>query len=216
MIHPDETERKAAVRTLQQALRVASELGARGIDTGPGSMNPTGPWNPHPDNWNLELREQLIKSLKECAKAAEDHQVYLSLEGHQLVVLEDEDVTKAVLDAVDSPWVRSDLDPANWITLKTIFKTGEAIDRMFDVLGKHIVSGHAKDIMITNAHTLHLPTTAPGKGMLDFTTYIRRMHELDPEYPLIVEGTSEADLPEVSAFLHRTAEALGIQVIGVE
>ena len=216
LIHSDETERKKAVRTVQEALRVAGDIGARGIDTGPGSMDPTGPWNPHPDNWSQRSREQLIKSLTECTKAAEDNQVYLSLEGHQLVVLENEDVTKEILDAVDSPWVRSDLDPANWITLKTVYRTGEALDRIFDVLGKHIVSGHAKDIILTNAHTLHLPTCAPGTGMLDFKTYIRRMEELDPEYPLITEGTQESELPAVSEFLHRTAAELGVEVIGPE
>ncbi len=213
LIHPDETERKQAVRTVQAALRVAGDIGARGIDTGPGSMDPTGPWNPHPDNWSQRSREQLIKSLRECVTAAEDNQVYLSLEGHQLVVLENEDVTKEILDAVASPWVRSDLDPANWVTLKTVYWTGEYIDRIFDVLGNHIVSGHAKDILLTNAHTLHLPTCAPGKGMLDFKTYIRRMHALDPEYPLITEGAREDELPAVSDFLHQTAAALGIEVL---
>ena len=213
LIHPDETERKRAVRTVQEALRVAGDIGSRGIDTGPGSMDPTGPWNPHPDNWSQRSRDQLIKSLRECAKAAADNQVYLSLEGHQLVVLENEDVTKEILDAVDSPWVRSDLDPANWVTLKTVYWTGEYIDRIFDTLGHHIVSGHAKDVTLTNAHTLHLPTCAAGKGMLDFKTYIRRMDALDPEYPLIVEGAQESELPEVSDLLHRTAAELGIQVI---
>jgi len=214
LIHPDETQRRQAVRVLQQALKIAGDLGARGIDTGPGSINPTGPWNPHPDNWNLESRQQLIKSLKESASAAEDNQVYLSLEGHQLVVLENERVTKEILDAVGSPWVRSDLDPANWITLKTIFRTDEAIHQMFDVLGEHIVSGHAKDVTITNAHTLHLPTASVGKGMLDFKTYLRRMEDLNPDYPLIVEGSSEAELPEASTLLHRTAQELGIDIIG--
>lgn len=213
LMQPDETIRKKAARTLQEALRVAGELGARGIDTGPGSMSPTGPWNPHPDNWNPKLLEQLIKSLKECVKAAEDNQVYLSLEGHQLVCLESAEVTKMVLDEVKSEWVRSDLDPANWITLKTIYRTGEAIDHMFDVLGKHIVSGHVKDITIENRHTLYMPTCSAGKGLLDFAAYIRRMEALSPEYPLIVEGSSESELPEVSAFLHKTAEGLGIKVL---
>ncbi|MCH2574582.1 sugar phosphate isomerase/epimerase [Candidatus Poribacteria bacterium] len=213
LIHPDETQRRQAVRTLQQALKIAGDLGARGIDTGPGSLNPNGPWNPHPNNWSLKSREQLIKSLKESASAAEDNQVYLSLEGHQLVVLEDERVTKIVLDAVDSPWVKSDLDPANWIQLKTIFTTGVAIDQMFDILGEHIISGHAKDITITNSHTLHLPTTSVGQGLLDFRTYLRRMEDLNPDYPLIVEGSSESELPEASAYLYRIADELGIDII---
>ncbi|MDA0744914.1 MAG: sugar phosphate isomerase/epimerase [bacterium] len=216
LLHPDESVRKEAVRTVQAALKMAGHLGARGIDTGPGSMSDVGPWHPHPENWRPKVREQLIKSLRECAKAAEDNQVYLSLEGHVLVVLESAKVSREVLDAVDSPWVRCDMDPANWITLKTVFRTGEAIEEMFDVLGKHIVSGHAKDITITPAHTLHLPTCSAGTGMLDFRTYLRRMEALDPEYPLIVEGSGEEELPEASAFLHRTADELGIEVRGLE
>ena len=50
LVTPDENARKEAVRTLQAALRLAGWLGARGIDTGPGSMNADGPWFPHPYN----------------------------------------------------------------------------------------------------------------------------------------------------------------------
>ncbi|NKB71750.1 MAG: TIM barrel protein [Candidatus Latescibacteria bacterium] len=213
LMAPDETVRRQAVRVVQEALRVAGDLGARGIDTGPGSLAPAGPWHPHGGNWDPEIKDQLIKSLQECAQAAADHGVYLSLEGHQVVVLDSAETTREVLDAVDSPWVRSDLDPANWITLKTVFNTGAAIDRMFDVLGHHIVSGHAKDISIAPSHIIHMPTDAPGTGQLDFSTYIRRMEALDPEYPLIVEGASTDQLPATSAFLHQTAADLGIAVL---
>jgi sugar phosphate isomerase/epimerase len=82
LVTPDESARREAVRTLQAALRLAGWMGARGIDTGPGSMNPSGPWFPHPDNWTEIARKQLVKSLKECRAAAEDAGIFLSLEGH--------------------------------------------------------------------------------------------------------------------------------------
>jgi sugar phosphate isomerase/epimerase len=121
LIHPDETTRRLAVRTLQAALRVASDLGARGIDTGPGSLSPDGPWAPHPGNWTAESRRQLVRSLKECAKPAADYGVYLSLEGHILVTLNSAAMVRDVLDEVGSPWIRSDLDPVNWIGLNEIY-----------------------------------------------------------------------------------------------
>src|SRR5262245_5155184 len=88
LVNTDEGRRREAVRTLQAALSLAGQMGARGIDTGPGSMSPDGPWFPHPDNWTPACRSQLVKSLKECVPAAEDAGVYVSLEGHQLVTLE--------------------------------------------------------------------------------------------------------------------------------
>ncbi len=212
LVHPDEAARATAVKTVQSALRLAGWLGARGIDTGPGSMNPRGPWFPHPDNWTASARRQLIRSLRECAAAAEDNGVYLSLEAHQLVTLQTPEITRDILDAVDSPWVKCDLDAANWITLDTAFTTGAAIDHMFDTLGRHIISGHAKDSRIQDKLTIHIDACSPGTGTLDFKTYLRRMEALDPSYPLIVEGASYEQWPAAATFLHQTARELGIRV----
>ncbi len=99
-------------------------------------MSPRGPWFPHPDNWTASARRQLVKSLKECVSAAQDANVYLCLEGHQLVTLESAAVTKAILDKVGSPWVRSDYDSANWITRETVFDTATVLNRDFDTLGQ--------------------------------------------------------------------------------
>src|SRR5438477_331205 len=59
LVTPDEAARRESVRTLQAALRLAKALRARAIDSGPGSMNPDGPWFPHPDNWTASARRQL-------------------------------------------------------------------------------------------------------------------------------------------------------------
>jgi sugar phosphate isomerase/epimerase len=213
LVTPDESARKEAVRTVQAALRLAGWLGARAIDTGPGSMNPAGPWFPHPDNWALAARKQLVRSLKECASAARDANVYLCMEGHQLVTLESAAVTREVLDEVGSTWVRSDYDSANWVTRQTVFDTTAALNHDFDTLGDHIYSAHAKDIWIENRLALHLQDGCPGKGRVDFATLFKRIEALSPEYPIIAEGNTTEELPEVSALFHRVAADLGITVL---
>ncbi|HEY3341155.1 MAG TPA: sugar phosphate isomerase/epimerase family protein, partial [Anaerolineae bacterium] len=214
LVTPDEAKRRDSVKTLQAALRLAGWMGARGIDTGPGSMHPDGPWFPHPENWTSTSRLQLVKSLKESAPVAEDSGVFLSLEGHQLVVLESAEVTRDILAEVDSPWVRSDYDSANWITRETVFNTSSAVNHHFDVLGKFIVSCHAKDIWIENRLALHLQDGCPGKGLMDFRTLFTRIEALSPDYPVIAEGNTTEELPQVSELFHRTAKELGINVIG--
>jgi sugar phosphate isomerase/epimerase len=213
MITPDETCRAEAMRTIPAALRLAGWMGARGIDTGPGSMNPDGPWYPHSDNYTAGARRQLVRTLQECAKAAEDAQVFLSLESHQLVTLKTPEITREVLDEVGSPWVTADYDSANWITLDTIFDTGAALDHHFDVLGPRVISCHAKDIWIENRLTLHLQDGCPGKGRMNFHTLFRRMQALSPELPVISEGNNTAELPAVSALFHRVAAELDIAVL---
>jgi len=213
LVTPDESRRRESVRTLQAALKLAREMGARGIDTGPGSMNPDGPWFPHPDNWTSTCRRQLVKSLKECDPIAEDTGVYLSLEGHQLVTLESAVVTREILDEVGSPWVRSDYDSANWITRETVYHTAAALERDFDTLSGHIVSCHAKDVWIENKLTLHLQDGCCGQGNVDFNTLFRRMEALNADYPVIAEGNSTEELPAVIALFHQTARDLGIRVL---
>ncbi len=216
LVTPDETVRRESVRTLQAALRLAGWLGARGIDTGPGSMNPTGPWFPHPDNWTPTARRQLVKSLREAAPAAADAGVFLSLESHQLVTLQTPEITRAILDEVNSPWVRCDYDSANWITLDTVFDTASALNHHFDLLGEYMVSCHAKDIWIENKLALHLQDGCPGKGTMDFRTLFRRMEALNPDYPVIAEGNSTAELPAVSALFHQIAQELDIRILAAD
>lgn len=213
LVTSDETARAQSVKVLQAALKLAGWMGARGIDTGPGSMNPAGPWFPHPDNWTPRAEVQLIKSLKECAQDAEDAGVFLSLESHSLVTPRTPEIAARILDAVDSPWVRCDYDSANWITLETIYDTTGALHAHFDLLGKHICSAHAKDIWVENKLAIHLQDGCPGQGVMDFATLFSRLEALDPDYPAIAEGNSTEELPAVGALFHATAKQLGIRVL---
>jgi sugar phosphate isomerase/epimerase len=213
LVTPDETHRAEAVRVLSGAIRLAGWMGCRGIDTGPGSMSPRGPWFPDPYNWTPPARTQLVKSLKECAPVAEDSGVFLSLEGHQLVTLESAEFTAEILDEVDSPWVKSDYDSANWITLKQVYDTAPAINHHFEVLGRHIVSCHAKDVWLEDKLAVHIQDGCPGVGHLDFRTVITRMEALSPEYPILPEGPVTEELPAVVALFRGLAAELGITIL---
>ena len=213
LVTPDESARADAVHTLIAALRLAGWLGARGVDTGPGSMSADGPWFPHPDNWTPQARVQLVKSLREAAQAAEDNGVYLSLEGHQLVTLESAAVTAEILDAVGSPWVKSDYDSANWVTRARVYDTTQALRDDFAALGRHIVSCHAKDIWIENRLALHLQDGCPGKGNMDFRTLFTLAEAISPDIPIIVEGAATDELEGVSALFQRIAAEAGIAML---
>lgn len=222
LIHPDETVRQPAVKTLQAALRIAGWLGSQSCHTGPGSLAQIGvrrsdwggAWDPHGGNWDPICREQLIKSLREVAPAAEEVGVFLGMEGHVLVTLNSAELTGAVLDEVGSPAIRCDLDPVNWLTLDTVFRSGPAIDHMCDVLGTHILNAHAKDIVVEKKLSLHLDERPAGQGILDWERFMRRVEAIGPERFLVVEHAAVEELPVVKAFLDRKAGDLGIRVLG--
>lgn len=216
LVTPDNTLREQEIRRLMNAIKVASWMEARAVDCGPGSISPDGPWFAHPDNWTTDAVDRLTDSLKKVAIVAEDMGVYLTIEGHQLVTLENATITAEVLDAVDSPYVRSIYDAANWIDRQTIFDTTQAINDDFDTLGKHIISAHAKDVWIENRHALHLQDGCPGKGILDFETLFTRLEALSPDYPLLVEGAVSDELEAVGQLFHKIADKLNIRVLDVD
>jgi sugar phosphate isomerase/epimerase len=201
LVHHDEAVRGEAVRTLRRALEVAGWLGSESIDTGPGSVSPEGPWAPDPYNFSDQAAEQLVRSLREAADAAEEHGVVLCLEGHQLVTTRSAQITRDVLDAVGSDWVKADFDPANWITLETIYDSGPAIEQMAAVLHDHIWSTHVKDVVLRSSMMVHIDHCPGGQGMLDIATQLRVVGEISPDAPVIVEATPAGDLPAVAALL---------------
>jgi sugar phosphate isomerase/epimerase len=222
LIHPDEAIRRPAVKTLQAALRIAGWLGSQSCHTGPGSMAQLGAkasdwggaWNPHPNNWDPMCKDQLIKSLKEAAPAAEDAGVVVGLEGHVLVTLNTAEIMRDVIDAVGSPAIRCDLDPVNWLTLDTVYKSGAAIDHMADVLGPRIFNAHAKDVVVENRLAIHIDERPAGQGILDYDRFMRRIEALGSDRFLVVEHAAVEELPAAKAFLDRKAAELGIAVNG--
>ena len=212
LVHPDAESRQRNVQVLGAGLRLAARLGAACIDTGPGSMSATGPWSPHADNWAPWAEANLTDSLGQASEVAAEVGVRIHLEGHQLVTLRDEVVTRRVVDAVGSRWVRVDMDPVNWITLDTYYDTGAAIDDMFDALGDRIGSGHSKDILLWDRHTLHLDTVTTGQGAIDHQRYMQRLEALDSDIYLMVEGCSIEDAPGVYKFLAEQATRAGVTI----
>ena len=213
LIHPDETVRAQAVKTLGAAVRLTKELGCRGTHTGPGSLNPKGAWFPHPYNWTAQAKDQLIKSLREVAPVAEECGTFVGMEGHLLVTLDSAETMAEVLGAVDSPMIRCDLDPVNWITRETVYNTGPAVRRMAETLGDFVIGGHAKDVIIEDRLVLHISECPAGLGLLDYDTFLPLVERLNPDYPLVVEHCSAEELPRISEFLHAKAADLGIPVL---
>lgn len=216
LVTSDNTFRQSEIKRLIKSIEIAGWLDARAVDFGPGSLSSDGPWFAHPDNWTSDARNRLVDSLKTVAQIAEANDVFLTIEGHQLVTLENAHITAEVLDAVASTHIRTVYDPANWISRETVYNTTMAIENDMDVLGRHIISAHAKDIWIENRHALHLQDGCPGQGIMDFETLFKRMEQLSPDYPVLVEGASTEELMDVGKLFHEIADKVNIHVLDVE
>jgi sugar phosphate isomerase/epimerase len=214
LIHSDESARTAAVRTLQHAIRVATDLGAAMVMTGPGSLNPRGPWWPHAENHSPAAEDRLVRSLREAVAACEVHGVPIALECHVTSTLDSAERVRRVVERVGSPWVRVNLDPVNFVRdLPTLFHTGQLLVELFDTLGPYILAAHVKDVYVEDRHVIHISEAAPGEGVFDFDTFFRRFEDLLPDGYAIVEHLPESRVPQAAAFVTHKLTTLGIPIV---
>lgn len=211
LVDPDERVRAAAVRTLREACRVAEQLGSPMVVTGVGTCDPTGDWSyaPHPDNYTTVTEERLIMALREAATGAEAYGRIIALEAHILTTLDSARRIRAIIDAVDSPAVKVNVDIVNMIgNVHDLYHLTDVIDTYFDLLGPHIACGHAKDIRIDKQFVLHLSECCPGDGIMDFATQFRRFNALQPNGYMFVEHLPREVVPHALAHLQQVAASL--------
>ena len=202
---------RAQIARLQEAVRVAADLGAPTVICGPGSHNPRGVYWPHRDNHAPEALEQLVAQLREAAKAAEHHGIAIALEPHIATALDTPERAREVIDAVGSPGVRVNLDPVNFVgDLRTLFDADALLHRVFGALADVAVSGHVKDVYAEERLVVHLSETVIGDGCFPIASYLQRFEQALPAGYLIVEHLPEELVAQAKAALDGLCTEHGI------
>jgi sugar phosphate isomerase/epimerase len=213
IISPDETVRREGVRIAQDIVRVGANLGAMMIGIRPTSLNPNGPWWPHPDNFSEATEARLIHSLREISSASERYGVPLALECHVTTTLDSPKSVKRIVEQVGSRWVKVNLDPINFIgDLRTAYNSTALIHDLFDTLGSYIIAAHIKDVCIEDLHVVHISETIPGEGIFDFDTFFQRFEALLPDGYGLIEHLPESQIPQAKDFVMQKLQMLGIAI----
>lgn len=188
LVCPDDVHRKKGIRAVQRLCGITRRLGAQTLYVRPGSLNPAGPWTPHPHNTSPSTIDRLVDSLKEICQVAEAQGVQLAIEGHVVSPLETPRRVHEVIHAVGSSALGFNADPVNLIgSLADAWDTAVFMESLFNILGDHTVAGHAKDIAVGNGLVLHLDEAAPGDGLLDHAAFLRLFEKASPDAFLLIE-----------------------------
>ena len=213
----DSTERAEGIRAMQHMCKVTRWLGAGNLYVRPGSLNESGSWYAHPDNFKPETFDTLVVSLKQVCAAAESEGVMLAVEGHVLSMLDTPERIVELIDAVGSDTLRFNMDPVNFVgSLREAYDTTTLVNHLFDVLGKYTICGHAKDFFIENKLVLHIEETVIGEGILDQKTFLLRFEECCPGGYVQIEHLPEDKIPAARAALYNVGAEAGITWIGLD
>lgn len=217
LVERDAARQREHLASLREAIRVAAAAGCVPVIIGAGSLNPAGCWLPHPENFSEETLDRLINNLREAVKPAEDAGLLLGLECHTLTALRNAETARLVLDAVKSPALRVHLDPVNWITWETAYRSGEATSRMFEVLGPdRLLGAHSKGFVVEDRLLLHMSETATGTAgdLFDHSSLIQLAAQMPGDFYVVIEHLRREEMPAARDHMVRTAERLGVAFEG--
>lgn len=105
------------------------------------------------------------------------------------------------------------MDVCNGVNSPTRFyRNADFIRECFQKLGRWIASCHAKDLAWIPEMNVHFVEVVPGRGQIDYTTYLRELARLPVDAPLMLEHLkTPAEYDEGREYIRGTGAQAGIQ-----
>jgi sugar phosphate isomerase/epimerase len=203
MIDPDLIRRREGLRRLSVLASVSKRMGTSIITLCTGTRDPTDMWRRHADNDLPDAWDDLVSSMQQALRIAEDHQVTLAFEPEVANVVDSAVKARRLLNEMRSSWLRVVMDPANLFHSGTLSKMRETLDEAFELLGDQIVIAHAKDL----SHDGEAGHEAAGTGRLDYDQYLLLLRQASFDGPLILHSLSESQVDQSVSFLRRKLAA---------
>jgi sugar phosphate isomerase/epimerase len=211
VVPPEPDKRKAARAFVCDRLALADEVGARCAITYIGSMAPASDYEPHPDNLGPKGFDAFVDCAREIIDTVKPKRAKFCLEMMQWELPDSPEILLKLIKAIDRPAFAAHLDPVNLIVSpRQYYDTGALICRCFELVGQWIVSAHGKDITLGSKLSLHLDEVIPGRGMLDYRTYLGMLEGTG--VPIMLEHLSDAEYPEARDHLKSVGHSLGIDI----
>jgi len=215
LIHPDTAKRRDILKKIVTKFEDAEKIGGAMVATVSGSCDPVYLINPHPDNWTPETWKLLVASVNQILNDTAGMQVTLGMEAQITTNLDGPKAHRRLIDDVGDDRCRVNLDPTNMVSLATYFHTTDLLNECFDLLGESIMGCHAKDTFILpDKQTIHVQEVCPGKGVMDYETYLVRMSRLKWPRAIFPEHIEPEEYPEADAYIKRIAGKVGVGIYG--
>jgi sugar phosphate isomerase/epimerase len=194
LMDADPGKRKENLEKVTDGLALAEEIGARCCVDIAGSFNPTSWFGPHPDNFSRMHFDASVENARRIIDAVKPTRTHFCYEMMGWAHPHDVESCLKLLRAVDRKGFAVHLDPCNLINSPHKFYDNTALlNECFDKLGRWIVSCHAKDLVWDVEMNIHFREVAPGKGTLDYATFLKRLARLPQQPPLMLEHMPNAE-----------------------
>ncbi len=220
ILHTEERARQENLKYLARCIEIADRIGCRMVGTITGSRNPEGnKWSDnyavHPDNWTLETWKLTVSGIRQILKDTAGMKAALGMEAQITTNLDGPVAHRNLMEDVGDARCKVNLDPTNMVYLSNHFHTTELLNQCFDLLGEDIYGCHAKDSYVApHTQTVYVQEVCPGRGSLDYETYLVRLSRLKWPRSLLPEHFPSDQNPEAYAYIRQIAAKVGVKILG--
>ncbi len=212
-IHPDEVQRQRNNRYVAEQCEAAERVGCTMVTTHTGTCATESPVAPHRDNWTRETWRKSVAAIRQILKDSAGCTVPLGIEAVNMTAMNNPRAHLRLIEEIGDPRVKVCLDPVNMLHIGNYFRTTELIEECFDLLGPHIIAAHAKDsLTLPNRMTMYMTEVPPGKGLVDYETYLCGLSRLRQPVTLIIEHIPDEEYAGAKRFIEHTADRLGVGI----
>jgi len=176
----DKSERFRNVDIFKQGLNHAKKLGVGIVGTETTHLDINATASEREKVYSL-LRDSVLRMVEEAEKVG----VYVGIEPVAEHTLNTPELTRRLLDEVNSTQLKVIFDPVNLVLPGTIHNQSQIFNEMFDHLGNEIEVMHIKDIVIEGGEKTWRNI---GDGVIDYALIINRLKTLKPQIRLLREG----------------------------
>ena len=183
----DPAERKANMDYCVEQLRLADFVNARCAVNVAGAFGPV--WDGgYRANFTEEAWKKTVEMVREIIDRANVKNTYFTLEPMPWMIPTGPKEYLRLIEDVDRDRFAVHMDIINMInSADRYFHPEEFVDECAETLGSRIRSCHIKDVHLNEQFTLRLEECGPGAGEFPLRHYVTRMHEIDPDMPIILE-----------------------------
>jgi sugar phosphate isomerase/epimerase len=209
MLDPDAEKRRANMRFVAERLALAEAVGARCCVNTAGSFATRGP---HPDDLSPKHFDATVENCRRLIDEVKVKRTRFAIEMMSWCLPDSPEAYVKLVRAVDRKGFGVHLDPCNGINCAArYYRSGEFIAECVRQLGQWIVSCHAKDLEMLPESNIHLQEVVPGRGQVDYRTYLRALAKLPGDTPLLLEHLKTAEeYDEGAKYVRRIAAEVGV------
>ena len=211
LLDQNQEKRRKNLAYVTERLALAEAVGALTCVDIAGSYNPTDWAGPDSRNLTTDFFDATVENCRTIIDAVKPKRTKFALEMMGWSLPDGADSYLKFIRAIDRPAFGAHIDIANIInTPARYYHNTTLINDTFRKLGRWIVSAHAKDIVGKDGH---FAETAPGRGGMDYKTYLRNVTSLPQSVPLMLEHLKTAEeYDEARQFVIKQAEEARISL----